>query len=470
MKHLKRIFLTCVILLFFSFFLTVLHQAWTLRKNAEVPPLTKSEKNALENVLDAQYENRTKIIMPLPYKTANANLELLAKSAIIVDEKSGYVLFEKNADEIIPPASMTKLFCMAVVFEKLHSGDISLDDVVPLPKECWACNMMPHSSLMFLGKNQIVTVKELLTGLAVASGNDAAYALAFYVSGSMENFISEMNDIASDLGLKKTHFVESSGYSEKNVTTAREMATFARYYIENFSESLHLFHSVLSFSYPKEHNLSPEDKGKPRTQDFSEGIPEHITMEIYQKNTNQLLGTLQGCDGLKTGYIEESGYNFCMTVVRGNMRILSVTMDGPGENAIEGNAGRFEDGKKIAEWAFDTFFDYENSSVLRSYSIPLLYAKNRRINLVPAFSIKNLPVPFVATENRENANEEIKTKVNLPQKIPADFESGTEFGNIEYSINDHLLQTIPLVSSRAETKQNFWLVAADFFAQVAVEF
>ncbi|MGP1459622.1 MAG: D-alanyl-D-alanine carboxypeptidase family protein, partial [Treponema sp.] len=305
---------------------TVVVRAYGLRRAKPLPPLTESQKAELEQILNSAYPERNKIISPLPYKTKNADVQIGAKSAIIVEAKTGSILYEKNADQVIPPASLTKIFAMYVVLDAARQGKIKLSDTVPLPRECWACNMPPHSSLMFLGKNQRVTVEELLTGLAVCSGNDAAYALSFYVSGSMAAFVAEMNAAAAEHGLIHTHFEEASGYSERNTTTAREIAAFAKIYLERFPEALPLFHSRLSFKYPQAHNLAPEDGGTLRAQDWSRGLPERITMGIYQENTNPLLGRLEGADGLKTGFIDESGYNLVLTVKRGAMRIISVTL------------------------------------------------------------------------------------------------------------------------------------------------
>ena len=112
---------------------------------------------------------------------------------------NGNIVYEKNADEIIPPASMTKLFAMYVVEEQVRKGILSYDQIIPLPEESWACNMPPRSSLMFLGEGQIVTLEELLLGLCISSGNDAAYALAYTVCGNMEDFVALMNEEAKKI-------------------------------------------------------------------------------------------------------------------------------------------------------------------------------------------------------------------------------------------------------------------------------
>ncbi len=431
--------------------------------------LSSEEKNIYRNgineYLDREYEIRNKILKPLPYSTKPFSLDVRAESAICIDVLNGNIVYEKNSDEVIPPASMTKLFLMYVVFDEIEKGNASLDDIVPLGPESWASNMPPHSSLMFLGKNQVVTLDELLTGLAVCSGNDASYAVAYYLSGGMEEFIEKMNLVASGLNLVNTRFVESSGYSEKNTTTAREMALFCREYLRRFPRALK-YHSALSFSYPKEKNLAPEDRGKPRSQDFSEGIPDNITMQITQNNTNPLLPLLKGCDGLKTGYIDESGYNLALTCRRDGIRFLSVTMKGKGSTTSEGQQGRVHDGTEIMEWAFRTFREYKNPLVLRSYSIPVLNAEYSRINLVPAYVPECILVPSSLAENPGRAEEEVSVDVEFPDFIKGNVARGEVYGKIRYSIGGILLEEVPLVAERDLEKSCWLFSAADFAAEI----
>lgn len=425
-------------------------------------PLAGEERAALFELLDDKYpDERTKWVKPLPYNTAPALLDINAASAILIDMSSGSVLYEKKADREIPPASMTKLAVMYVVMQDIQSGRIKYDDEVPLPPECWACNMMPHSSLMFLGAGQIVTVEELLTGLDVCSGNDAAYALALYTSGSMESFIRRMNAAVLSLGLKHTHFVEASGYDSRNVTTAREMASFARAYLTAFPDVLEKFHSVQSFTYPKEHNLAPDDRGKPTAQNFSAGLPEHITMGITQRNTNTLLGVLDGCDGLKTGYIDESGYNLALTARRGGTRFLSVTMGGPGRNKVEGNKMRESDGRTLMEWAYGRFADCTRSEAVHDYMISVTSAEREWTRLTPAYSFSALTVPRLVGDTPEDAAREVRVYVEYPRYIDGGTERGKEYGRIMYTLAGHVLQTIPLVADRDIGKASPFVCALD---------
>jgi len=439
-----------------------------LKQHKSPAELTKIQEQELNKSLDETYPGRSNILKPLPYAVIPAKLDIQAGSAIIIDVASGSILYEKKADRIIPPASMTKIAVMYVVMQEIKAGHISLTDIVPLKSDSWACNMPPHSSLMFLGKDQVVTVEELLTGLDVCSGNDAAYALADYTCGNMDEFIKRMNSEMQKLGLTHTRFVESSGYSEKNTTTPREMATLARIYITKYPEALEKFHSRLSFTYPQEHNLAPEDRGKPTAQDFSHGLPERITMGITQQNTNALLGKLAGCDGLKTGYIDESGYNLALTAHRNSTRFLSVTMNGPGHNKIEGDKFRIQDGTTLMEWSFAHFADCRKNEAVHPYLIPVTGAKSQWIYLIPVYNFTALTVPFITGKSPQDAADNVRVVVDFPRYIKGKegISAGTPYGSIQYVLDGKILQTIPLTADRTIKKAGAFIRAADIPAEM----
>ena len=452
-------FVGAAALLVITFCAYTAKRAFDLKNTQDAAPLTAEQVFDLNEILYSQYPSEHQLLKKLPYNIGQPQLDVWAKSAILLDVSNGNILYEKNADQIIPPASMTKLFAMYVVEEEITSGRFSYDQVIPLPPESWACNMPPHSSLMFLGKGQQVTMEELLLGLSICSGNDAAYALAYTVSGSMEAFVERMNLVASDLGLEHTHFVESSGYSEENQTTAREMAEFATIYLRRHPDSLHRFHSVLDFTYPKERNLAPGDKLQ--AQDFTQGLPQKITMPITQQNTNPLLGKLEGCDGLKTGYIDESGYNLSLTAVRGQTRFLSVTMGGPGSNAREGQAGRVHDGTELMEWAFKNFADTSLEVKVHPYLVRSFNASEKMIRLVPAFTERTFTVPYVTGSNMTENLDSVRIEVHLPDFTWGKVEQGAQYGSIIISINSYILQEIPLVADRPLTRANYLSTLSD---------
>ena len=430
-------------------------------KLTSAAPLSDSQQLELQNVLRSKYASEYALIKPLPYNLGSRNLDVLAGSAILIDVSNGCILYQKNADEVIPPASMTKLFSLYVAEEAVSAGQFSYDSIIPLPPETWACNMPPHSSLMFLGEGQRVTLEELLLGLSICSGNDAAYALAYATCGSMEEFVSRMNQVARGLNLSHTYFEESSGYSENNTTTPSEMAAFSRVYLLNHPDSLKRYHSVRDFTYPKEQNLAKGDVIA--KQDFTQGFPRHITMPIYQKNTNPLLGKLEGCDGLKTGYIDESGYNLSLTAERNGTRFLSVTMRGPGSNTAEGQAGRVHDGTELMEWAFANFFDYSLPSGCREIFTKIYGFKEMAVNLVPAWN-DAVTVPFIAGETLDECRGLVNVKLNLTDSkyYPSEINAGDELGTLIIEVSDTELCKIPLVSDRSVEKANIFVRAADY--------
>lgn len=414
-------------------------------RTPEPEDLTQEESILLEERKKALYPDS--ILKELPYKTVPAELNINAEAAILIDTANGCVLYEKNADQQIPPASMTKLVVMYVVEQEINSGRISYGDIVPLPPESWAVNQPPDSSLMFLAEGQKVTLHELLEGLSVSSGNDAAYAVAYYVSGSIEAFIERMNKEIEKLGLSSTHFVEPSGYSDKNITTARDFAAFARIYLERYPESLKKYHSLEAFSYPQPWNL-PED--------FSSlSVPASVRRfypdkPIKQNNTNKTLGLIPGADGLKTGFIDESGYNLAYTVKRGDTRFLSITLRGPGNGTWEGNKYRVEDAQTFTDFAFNTFTTVRPHAV---DDIPIIIAGGKKNSIkLTQESAEAISVPHIAgaglKADGEGAGIYLSTKVSVPSYIDAPIKAGEEYGSVTYSLGNTILATIPLIADR----------------------
>lgn len=408
-------------------------------KNPSYAEISQEELVAFQQVKNTLYPQY--IVSALPYPVTPANLTVHSGSAILIDAATGSILYEKNADAVIPPASMTKLVVMYVVFQEIATGRISLDDVVPLPPESWAVNAPPQSSLMFLAEGQIVTLRELLLGLAVASGNDAAMAVAHYVSGSVDAFVQRMNREMELLGLEKTRFVEPSGYSELNLTTPREFAAFARVYLSRYPESLENFHSQPSISYPQEHNLAEWNKGEGKNQ------------PIFQQSTNKLLGVLPGCDGLKTGFIYESGYNLSLTAQRGKTRFISITMKGPGTGSVEGNRYRVADGTTLMEWAFSCFATHFKQNI-KPVSVPVLGGGKNKVSVVPAHTTP-LTVPALFKEQSPSmAASAITTQISIPAYVYAPLQTGDVVGKVTYVLGDVVLEEVPLIAVTSVEKGN----------------
>lgn len=410
--------------------------------NPKIPEaLNAAENDALQEKLDLLFPQRTELLHNLSFEYEFPELNINAKSAVLIDARSGNILYEKNPDLKIPPASMTKLVEMYVVLDEVSKGNFSLDDEVPLPKECWWQNMPSDASLMYLTQGQHVTLKELLLGLSIASGNDASVAVAHYICTDMDSFVNKMNSLVENMGLAETHFVESSGYDSRNITTARDFAAFSKNYIQRFPFVIEDFHSQKILEYPKEHNLP------------SWANPESpVNKPIIQYNTNKMLGK-SGVDGLKTGFIYESGYNIALTAQKNGDRYISVTMGGPGSNSKEGNFYRNQDGTSLMEYAFGNFSTYVPEEC-HSVTVGLLGSEKKSIYLIPAEDEK-FSVPFTAGTSPQEAASLVEVQMEFPPVIFGKVEKGTSYGKINYILGGKVLRTISLVADRDSEESNF---------------
>jgi D-alanyl-D-alanine carboxypeptidase (penicillin-binding protein 5/6) len=262
---------------------------------------------------------------------------------------------------------------------------------------------------MFLAPGQIVTLREIMLGLAVSSGNDAAVAAALCFASSVSDFAFMMTMEARSMGLAKTCFTEPSGISENNITTAAEFTAFCREYLRQHPQVLTEFHSMLEFAYPKASNVAATFRSKPNT--------------IVQANSNTLLRTFPGVDGLKTGYIDEAGYNIALTAQRDSTRFIAVILGAPADRG--GNRIRDRDGERLLSWAF------ENFKTIRPNTMPiepvrLWKGKDKLVQLqIAAPSTENGPLMFTAPLDRA-VSLYLKEEINSPliAPLPASFPVG----------------------------------------------
>ncbi len=244
-----------------------------------------------------------------------------AKSAILIDAATGKVLFEKNADEQLPPASMTKLASMLIIMEYVDSGKINLTDKVTISEA--AASM--GGSQVFLEAGEVYTVEQLLKGIAIASGNDAVVAMSEKIAGSEEAFVNIVNKRLKEIGATNTVFMNAHGLdAEGHVSTARDMATIA------FNLLKHP--KILDFTSIYEEYLEKNDGSK-----------------TWLVNTNKLVRFYDGVDGLKTGFTNTAGYCLTATAKKGDLRLISVVM---GEDTTE---NRSADTVKMLNYGFNTF-------------------------------------------------------------------------------------------------------------------
>ena len=231
----------------------------------------------------------------------NANaLDTSAKQAILVDVNSGQVLFKKNENEKISPASITKVMTSIIAFDLIKSGELKLNEKFLVSNKAWRMAKQGYSS-MFIVANDRITVLNLLKGIIIASGNDACIALAEGIAGSEAAFASMMNDKAKSIGMINTNFSNSSGiYSEDNYSTVSDISLMSVYLIKEFPE-LYKMYAERTFTW-----------------DRTGGNP------ITQSNRNTLLYKNSKVDGIKTGHLNDSGYSLAATMLVNNRRILSV--------------------------------------------------------------------------------------------------------------------------------------------------
>jgi D-alanyl-D-alanine carboxypeptidase (penicillin-binding protein 5/6) len=219
-------------------------------------------------------------------------IETAAKQAIVVDVSTGTVMLEKNADELMAPASMTKIMTANLVFDRLKDGRLTMEETLPVSENAWR----KGGSKMFVRVGDEVTVEDLLRGIVIQSGNDASIVIAEAIGGSESAFGDLMTEKAREIGMTETTFRNATGWPDpEHLTTARDMARLAAYTVSTYPDYYHLY-GEKSFTYNK----------------------------IKQGNRNPLLYKDLGADGLKTGHTELSGYGLTASVKRGDRRIVLV--------------------------------------------------------------------------------------------------------------------------------------------------
>ena len=278
-----------------------------------------------------------------------------ARSAILVDVDARTILYARDPDLVVPPASLTKVVAIDAALRAVQLGEVDADVLFEPPFESWAENQAPGSSLMFLGPGQRLSLDDLLLGLAVPSGNDAAVALASLLDGSVEAFVDRMNARIAELGLVDPYFVEPSGLSPLNSITVRSFARFLIAHIEQFPQSLEQYYGVRTYTYPEPRHLTISGNRSP----------------ITQANRNLLLWDFDGVDGFKTGYIEASGYNLAATAERDGRRLIAIVLGIEAESHLVGGMVRASEAATLLEYGFERFsrlrFGYPDAEPVRVY-------------------------------------------------------------------------------------------------------
>lgn len=336
-------------------------------------------------------------------KAADA-FETAARSAIILDHRTGLVLFEKNADERIPPASMSKLMTAYMIFDRLDHGGLKLDDEVTVSERAWKMG----GSQMFLEVGDRVKVEDLIRGIIVQSGNDACVAMAEALAGSEEEFARQMTEKGKEIGLTGSTFMNSTGLDAPgHLMTVRDLALLSRRIISEFPGH---------FRYYSE-------------RDF-------VYRDIRQPNRNPLLqANVPGVDGLKTGYTEQSGYGLVATAKRDDRRIIVVLA------GLDSMRQRGLEGERLLEHGFRDFQEY----TLYRAGEPVVEAD---VWLGAAPRVPLISGETVAVTLSREARKGLVVKLRYANPVPAPVTAGQGVGALEISAPDIPAMTVPLIAAQ----------------------
>lgn len=343
-------------------------------------------------------------------------MEISAKSAILVDFNTGKVLYSKNENEPLAMASMTKVMSMLLIMEKIDDGSLKYDDIVGISTESSSMG----GSQIFLNPGDKYKVIDLLKGVAMASANDAVVALAEKTYGSKEHFIEAMNKKAESLGLKNTHFVNVHGLDEEgHYSSAYDMSVMARELLKH--------EKILDFTRVYEEYLTKPDGS-----------------QIWLVNTNKLVRFYDGVDGLKTGFTQNAGYCLTATGKKNNLRLISVVM---GEESIE---KRSSDTVKLLNYGFNTFkvnLIKNKSEILGKVNVQK--GKKENVDVV-------LVNDLIELLNASDKPSNYKFKI-LVDKITAPVKKGDVIGKVKV-LNDNgiLISQVDITVNENVLKANLW--------------
>jgi D-alanyl-D-alanine carboxypeptidase (penicillin-binding protein 5/6) len=332
-----------------------------------------------------------------------------APHALLMDYDSGTVLFEKAADEPFEPASMAKLMTIEYVFHELKEGRLSLDDSFVISESAWRRGGAPSGgSAMFAEIHSSVALRFLLRGLIVQSGNDAAIAIAEGIAGSEAAFADLLNRRAGELGLRSSRFQNANGLHDPDqVVTARDLANLARHIVREYPEHYPIF-----------------------------AEPEFTWNDIRQRNRNPLLDDGIGVDGLKTGYIKESGYGITVSAVRNDQRLILVIA------GLESELEREVEARKLLDWGFRNFLQvtaFEDGEIVAEASV-----YGGEVGRVPLKA--EGPVRILVARD---ADDTLKARVVYEGPLMAPVEEGMRVGALKVWSDDRLIQETPLYTAEA---------------------
>jgi len=331
-----------------------------------------------------------------------------AKAAILMDADTGAILYQHNADELLPPASITKLMTAEIVFQAIKDGRLKLTDELPMSVHAWKTGGAPsRTSSMFVPVNTTATVDELLQGMIVQSGNDAAIALAEGMAGTEEAFAKRMNAEAKRIGLTKSVFKNPSGlYDPEHLMTAREIAMLSYYIMKQHPQFYKLF-SQKEFQYHR----------------------------FKFRNRNPLLFQDIGVDGLKTGSLKESGHNLVASAVQGGKRLIAVVMGLP-----DGRKAASE-GRRLLEWGYHSFAPFK------------LFNAGETVGMARVWGGESFYVPLTGDGPvmvilpRVPANPRLRAEITYDGPLKPPIKKGDQVATLRVTSQTNTVNEVPLYAA-----------------------
>ncbi len=330
-----------------------------------------------------------------------------APTSILIEASSGSVLFEKNADELRAPSSMMKLMTAEVVFHAIKEGEIKLTDEYRVSENAWRRGGAPSGgSTMFAAIHSKISVDDLLHGAIIQSGNDACIVLAEAMAGNERAFADIMTQRARELGLTRSTFANSNGLPDPgNKMSVRELATLARYIIRTYPEFYKLF-----------------------------GEKEFTWNKIRQQNRNPLLNSLEGADGLKTGYTKEGGYGMVGSAVQNGVRLIVAI------NGLDDPDDRASEAKKMLEWGF------------RNFEVRTIFATDQPIGYAKVFGGETRSVRLTSHEPvkvmvQKNGSDKLIARIVYNGPVRAPIDAGQQIGSIKVWRGSNLAVEAPLYAA-----------------------
>ena len=366
------------------------------------------------------------VLLVCPFSVLALDLASNAKSAIIMEPTTGKVIFEKNSNERLEPASMTKIMTLLLTFEAIDNGKISLDDTVTISKR--AADM--GGSQMFLEAGSNIRLEEIIKGVSIASANDGAIALAEYIGGSVENFVDMMNKKAEDLGLSNTHFINPHGlHTDNHYSSAYDMAIMASNLINH--------EKILNYTSIYEDYFNKPDGSR-----------------TWLVNTNKLVRFFKGVDGLKTGYTKEAGYCLTATAKKNNVRYITVVMGEPSSDI------RSSETTNMLNYAFNSF--KLNTILDKNQELGNIYIDKSKQKT--AKIVVKIPVTELISKEKEAPSYTYNLKVG---KLTAPLKAGTKVGTVEILDNEGLIvREEDVTISYDIEKSNLWTTFLENFLTI----